>query len=210
MCPGRREFWLEGTRRERTARRTREAGQASAGGRRKNETHGCFLAVIPKQSVKNTDTCTLGPNDVSLVAGSEKSVRSLPGSRIHLNPSGDSRKQSYSCAFFCRRFWFQVTKQRQVQTSTCCQSSRLTEPVYLLILNGWLQTSGDTFNTVTVKYTQGGAKQMAGGHMDNSKHVASEYLDTQVLEVWFKTKADVTCGNEQRLWFYTTKMAENL
>lgn len=51
---------------------------------------------------------------------------------------------------------------------------------------------------------------MAGGHMDNSKHVASEYLNTQVLEVWFKTKADVTCGNEQRLWFYTTKMAENL
>lgn len=46
--------------------------------------------------------------------------------------------------------------------------------------------------------------------MDNSKHVASEYLNTQVLEVWFKTKADVTCGNEQRLWFYTTKMAENL
>lgn len=165
MCPGRREFWLEGTRRERTARWTCEAGQASPGGR-KNETHGCFLAVIPKQSVKNTDTCTLGPNDVSLVAGSEKdhtsrmqktplkAVRSLPGSRIHLNPSGDSRKQSYSCAFFCRRFWFQVTKQRQVQTSTCCQSSRLTEPVYLLILNGWLQTSGDTFNTVTVKYTQ--------------------------------------------------------
>lgn len=139
-----------------------------------------------------------------------KAVRSLPGSRIHLKPSGDSRKQSYSCALFCRRFWFQVTKQRQIQTSTCCQSSRLTEPVYLLILNGWLQTSGDTFNTVTVKYTQGDAKQMAGGHMDNSKHVASEYLDTQVLEVWFKMKADVTCGNEQRVWFYTTKIAENL
>lgn len=165
MCPGRREFWLEGTRRERTARWTREASVGWGGGERKNETHGCFLAVIPKQSVKNTDTCTLDPNDVSLVAGRPhirdaenttflKAVRSLPGSRIHLNPSGDSRKQSYSCAFFCRRFWFQVTKQRQVQTSTCCQSSRLTEPVYLFILNGWLQTSGDTFNTVTVKYTQ--------------------------------------------------------
>lgn len=167
MCPGRREFWLEGTRRERTARWTREAGQASVGWGRKNETHGCFLAVIPKQSVKNRHMHARSQWRFSCSRKRErphirdaenttflKAVRSLPGSRIHLNPSGDSRKQSYSCAFFCRRFWFQVTKQRQVQTSTCCQSSRLTEPVYLLILNGWLQTSGDTFNTVTVKYTQ--------------------------------------------------------
>lgn len=105
---------------------TREAGLGQR--ERKNETHGCFPAVIPKWSVKNTDT-QLGHNEVLLVREEEgeehmRITLTFPkkGRDVSCPVASNSRETSQDPDRqwnICAAPNFRVTKQHQVQTSLC-------------------------------------------------------------------------------------------